>query len=286
MNPLVSILHIAAPLLLVTMGALISEYAGRMAMFLECMINIGAFFCYAFTAATHNLAAGMVLSVLCCTLMVLLFERTASHFHANMFLISLAMNMLFAALATLFSAAIFGTRGVLFGDIFKFDARNTRLATTILCYVFACAQIAMLRFTTPGLTLRITGSDSDMLSAQGISVARYRTLSWIFAAADGALCGCVLAARLSSYVPGMASGRGWTALAAVFLGRKRPLIVAFSVLAFALAEYASSTVQNIPLLSHIPSSLLLAFPYLLALFLIVAVPQSRNSTEDTTKGGV
>ncbi len=276
MNSLIAILHIAAPLLLVTMGALISEYAGRMAMFLECMINIGAFFCYAFTVSTHSLPAGMMLSVLCCTLMVVLCERIAARFKANMFLVSLAMNMLFAALATFFSATIFSTRGVLFGEDFKFAAKSTRLATTLICYALSFAQIAMLRFTTPGLTLRITGSDSDMLSSRGISADRNRTLSWIFAAADGALCGCVLAARLSSYVPGMASGRGWTALAAVFLGRRHSLIVALAVLAFALAEYAASTIQNIPLLSQISSSILLAFPYLLALVLIIAVPQNKS----------
>lgn len=271
-----SIIHIAAPLLLVTMGALISEYAGRMAMFLECMINLGAFLCYTCTLWTKNLVVGMMLSVLLCTLIVICIERIASRYKANMFLISLSMNMFFAALATLLSATLFGTRGVLYHDLFRFDATIVRPVTTIICYALSLAQILLLKCTTTGLALRITGSDSDVLEARGISAARYRTLSWIFAAANAALCGCVLAARLSSYVPGMASGRGWTALAAVFLGKKHPLLVALAVLIFSAAEYASSSVQNIAVFKNMPSSILLALPYLIALVLIIAVPQKHE----------
>ena len=276
MNLSLSIIHIAAPLLLVTMGALISEYAGRMAMFLECMINLGAFFCYACTLWTGNLVAGMALSVLICTVIVIVIERIASHFKANMFLISLAMNMFFAAIATLLSAVLYGTRGVLYHELFRFNATIVRPITTVICYALVFIQIFMLKETTTGLALRITGSDSDVLEARGISAARCRTLSWIFAAANAALCGCILCARLSSYVPGMAGGRGWTALAAVFLGKKHPLLVALAVLVFSAAEYASSTIQNIALFKNVPSSILLALPYLIALAMIVVVPHKRG----------
>ncbi|MBQ7158394.1 MAG: ABC transporter permease [Treponema sp.] len=276
MNITLSVIHIAAPLLLVTLGGLISEYAGRMAMFLECMINLGAFLCYACTLWTGNLVAGILLSVLLCTLIVFAIERIASRYKANMFLISLAMNMFFAALASFLSATIFGSRGVLYHDLFRFDATIVRPVTTIICYALAATQILMLKTTTAGLTLRVTGSDSDVLQARGISAARYRTVSWLFAAANASLAGCVLAARLSSYVPGMAGGRGWTALAAVYLGKKHPILVALSVLVFSAAEYASSTVQNITLFKNVPSSVLLALPYLVALALIVIVPQKKE----------
>ena len=276
MNISLSIIHIAAPLLLVTLGALISEYAGRMAMFLECMINLGAFLCYACTLWTGNLIAGITLSVALCMLLVLAIEQVASRRKANMFLISLAMNMFFAALASLLSATLYGTRGVLYHDLFRFDAARVRVATTIVCYALAFAQIIMLKDTTAGLALRVTGSDSDVLQARGLFPARYRTISWLFAAANASLAGCVLAARLSSYVPGMAGGRGWTALAAVYLGKKHPLFVALAVLVFSAAEYASSTVQNIAAFKNVPSSVLLALPYLVALTLIIAVPQKKQ----------
>ncbi|HBG65149.1 MAG TPA: ABC transporter permease [Treponema sp.] len=276
MTTAISVLHAAAPLLLVTMGALISEYAGRMAMFLECMINLGAFCCYAFTSLTGNAAAGCALAVLTCTAATVLLERVASRCKANMFLISLALNMLFAAAATFFSATLFGTRGVLYGEQFLFDARSARTATSTVCLIFSAAQLALLRCTGTGLRLRISGSDPDVLAAKGISVSAYRTLAWALAAADAAMCGCALALRLSSYVPGMASGRGWTALAAVFLGKKHPMLVILAVLVFAAAEYASSTAQNLALFRNVPPSILLALPYITALALIVIVPQKAE----------
>ena len=276
MNIVFPVLPAAAPLLLVTMGALISEYAGRMAMFLECMINLGAFCCYAFTTLTGSAAAGCMLAVLSCTAVTVALERAASRCRANMFLISLALNMLFAAAATFFSATIFGTRGVLYGSQFLFDARTARSITSMMCLLLSAAQLALLRGTTAGLRLRITGSDPDVLEAKGVSVSAYRTLAWAIAAADAALCGCTLALRLSSYVPGMASGRGWTALAAVFLGKKHPLLVVLAVLVFAAAEYASSTIQNFPLFRDAPSAILLALPYITALLLIIVVPQKAE----------
>lgn len=272
---ILSILMIAAPLLLLTLGALISEYAGRLAMFLEHVINLGAFLCYALTLATGNAVLGTLLSVALCSLVVCTLERTAAHFGANMFLASLAMNLLFASLVTLLSALAFGTRGVLSSETFRYSAATMRLVTSLVCYVLCALLIGFVRGTTAGLILRVTGSDSDVLTAAGINADRYRTLSWLIAAAAGALSGCVFTLRLSSFVPGVSSGRGWTALAAVFLGRKHPLLVVPAVLVFAAAEYASTTIQNVPLFAQVPSSLLLALPYLLALVMIIAAPQKH-----------
>ncbi len=274
-NLALSVISIAAPLLLITTGALVSEYGGRLAMFVECIINLGAFFCYAYSAALNSAFAGALLSVLTCTAIVLGLERLASRFKANMFLVSLAMNLLFASLATFFSSTIFGTRGVLYSASYQFSPSTMKLVTSIICYAAVALIIMGLRYTKWGLAMRITGSDSQVLSSQGISADFYRCISWITAAACGAFGGCVLSLRLSSYVPGMASGRGWTALAAVYLGRKNPPAVVLAVFVFAFAEYGSSHIHNIPLLSGIPSSVLLAFPYLMALLLILIVPKEK-----------
>ena len=276
MSIVLAIFNIAAPLLLITMGALISEYAGRLAMFLEHIINLGAFFCYAFTLATGNLALGMALSVTVCVMIVTLLEKTASRFNANMFLISLAMNLLFASCVTFFSVLAFKTRGVLSSHLIDYSASKMKIITSLLCYLFVILQLFLVRRTGTGLILRVTGSNADVLAARGINVDRYRTLSWILAAACGAFAGCVFTARLSSFVPGVSSGRGWTALAAVFLGRKNNLAIIPAVLLFALSEYASSAIQNLPLFAKVPSSFLLALPYILSLGLIIVIPQRKK----------
>lgn len=276
MNTFTQLVLTAAPLLLVTTGALASEYAGRMACFLDGIINLGAFCCYAFTILTGNAILGTALSVLACTAITFIFEKGASHFKANIFLTALAMNILFAALCSFISAQCFGTRSVLTAESFTFTQGSVRTITALFCYIFAFAELVFMRFTKQGLILRITGSDAAVLEARGISAARYRSLSWIMAAFSGAFCGCTLALRLSSYVPGMAAGRGWTALAAVFLGKKKPVIIIIAVLVFSAAEYAGSYLPNISLFANIPSSVLLALPYIASLLLIFITPGRKE----------
>lgn len=276
MNTFFQILYTAAPLLLVTIGGLTSEYAGRMACFLDSVINVGAFCCFAFTVLTKSVVAGTILSVATSVLIVFCFERIASHFKANMFLASLAMNLLFSACCTMFSVFLFGTRSVLASELFSFSAKSARPITAFVCYLTTAAELCLLRFTHTGLALRITGSDPQVLESRGVSSAKYRSLSWVIAALSASLCGCTLAIRLSSYVPGMAAGRGWTALAAVFLGKKHPLIIILAVAVFSAAEYASSFLQNIPLFANTPSAIMLSLPYFVSLLLILLLPRKDD----------
>ena len=251
-----NIIAIVCPLLLLTAGALVSEYAGRMALFLDGVINLSAYLCYALTLCTGSVVWGTILSCLICTALTFCFERIASFL----------------------SSVQFGTRGVLYSTNFSFSAQTTRIVTSILCALLSAIVLLFLSFTKQGLRMRITGSSPEVLIAQGINADTYRCLSWICASLCASVTGCVYVIRLNSFVPGMAGGRGWTALAAVFLGRKHPALVVAAVAVFALADYASSYAQNIPQLQNISSSLLFALPYLLALLLIALTPQNQHSS--------
>ncbi len=275
MNNHLQILNIASPLLLITIAALISEYAGRMAMFLDGIINLGAFLFYTFAVKTGLAFPSILISVLLCTLMIFIAERIASLLHGNMFLVSLALNIFCSALVTLLSAQIFGTRGVLYSPDFKFDPVTARIYTSIICLGISIITIIILKNTRLGLSIRISGSDTQVLDGRGISSDAIKSLSWCITAAFGAFVGCSMALRLSSFVPGMSGGRGWTALAAVFLGKKNPLLVLLAVIVFALCEYLSTYIQNISFFANMPSSILLSLPYLIALLLIIIIPKRK-----------
>lgn len=277
MNFALLIIYSIFPLLLITVGALASEYAGRMACFLDGIINLGAFLCFAFTVLTGNVFAGVVLSTAACTLTVYLFEKLAVRIKANVFLCSLAMNILFTALCSLFSSVFFNTRNVLTSELFAFNPAVMRPVTALICLAVTGMLLYFLYYTKGGLCLRISGSDSNVLEAKGISSARYKTASWCITALCGALCGCCLCLRLSSFVPSISAGRGWIALAIVFLGHKKPLLIAVSTLVFSAAEVCSSYIQNISFLKDVPSSILLALPYILCLVLILFIPDKSRS---------
>jgi len=276
MNAAFSILSIMAPLLLLTLGALVSEYGGRLAMFMEHIINFSAFLCYTFSLLTGSVVSGVFLSLIVSTLSVFFLEQISSRLKANMFLVSLSMNLLFQASSTFLSVLIFKTRGVLYSADFSFPAVHAKIITTIFCILFSLLLIFILKKTSLGLCLRICGSDSEVLRSQGMSPEKFKSLSWVIASLAASFCGCTYCIRLSSFVPGMSGGRGWTALAAVFLGRKHPSLAVVAAGVFAVSEYCSSNIQNIAIFANIPSSILLALPYLVSLILILIVPQKKS----------
>ncbi|MBQ9237732.1 MAG: ABC transporter permease [Treponema sp.] len=271
---MMDILIMAAPLVLVTVGALVSEYAGRMALFLDGAINLGAFLCFLYTVQTGSVTVGCLLALGSVTACILLCARIVERTDAAPFIASLAVNLFCNALVSLLSSLTFGTRGVLTDSAFIFSVPQAQLWTTLGAYVAATLIVTLLFTTRSGLYLRITGTDSAVLISRGIDASWNRTHAWCIAAACGALAGSFLAIRLSSFVPNGAGGRGWIALACVFLGKKRVLPVISAAILFCLIQYATYT---LPIVQHIAPSLLIALPYVAILFLIAAAPDTSSS---------
>ncbi len=74
-------------------------------------------------------------------------------------------------------------------------------------------------------------------------------------------------------MPNISSGKGWIALAVVFLGHKNIFGVVLATLLFAAAEYASNRLQG---LNIIKPAMLLAMPYIFALLLFAVVPSKKR----------
>ncbi|MBP3710043.1 MAG: ABC transporter permease [Treponema sp.] len=271
-----NIVILSAPLALASFGALTSEYAGRMAVFIDGIINLSAFLCYTFTILTNSVAAGVLLSCMGSVAFIFATSRLVECIHANQFLASLGINMLTGALVSVISVALFGTRGVLFSEQFVFPAFETRIATTIAAGAAVAAGTAFLFLTKYGLYIRITGSDSDVLTSRGVAVPHFRTAAWCVAALYAALAGCVLSFRLSSFVPNISSGRGWLALAAVFLGKRSCAGTLAAALVMSAGEYIAANMQNV--FAHVSSPLLISLPYIVALLLILLMP-GKNRDE-------
>jgi len=268
------ILARAAPLLFAALGALASEYAGVLAVFMEGTITLAGFVCIAVTGATGNPAAGIACAALASMALLLSVALFTEKTRANPFITGLAVNFLAAGLIPRLSIAWFGTQGViplarfpqatvspLHPEIFRAVAFPAGIAMALLFALF-------LRFTRDGLALRISGSSPDALAAHGIDPARYRTASWVLAAFFAALSGSALTLGLGAYVPNVSAGRGWTALAAVYLGYRNPLLCVAAVLVFAGAGYLTDILQGT---GHIPATVILGLPYALALLVFVFV---------------
>jgi len=261
------ILFSAVPLILASLGALFSEYAGILAVFMDGVINFSAFLIFALYAGTGNILVSVFLSVLICVFMVFVFALITEKVKMNPFLSATAINLIFSSFTSLLSSIIFHTRGVLTSKEFMFEYGNVKwfwLGFTVLISVLSL----LFLFKTPhGLYLRITGSDSDVLDVKGVSSARCRIYSWMLSAGFAALSGAVLCLKINSFVPNISAGRGWIALAAVFIGQKKLWRVLVAVIIFCAADYLGITLQAI-----LPGGSLNALPYFAAL-LLISIPR-------------
>ena len=262
----INILSFSCPLLLCTMGALYSDYAGILAIFLEGLVSFSAYFMFYFTVTTGSAALGMLLTSLICVGSVVFFATLIEKLHANPFIGATAINLLFSALPSFFAVIHFNNRGVLTSEAFNFPVFETKIFTVIFSFTILSLAFLFLLKTRAGLYIRITGSDSDVLTAKGVKPVWCRIQAWAFAALFASLSGAFLCMRVSSFVPGISSGRGWMALAAVYLGKKNPLRITISVLIFCAADFFASSIQNY--LPALPTSVVLSLPYLVILLVI------------------
>ena len=272
---LLALLSYSGPLILCSIGALFSEYAGCLALFLDGLVSFSAFLFYTFSTATGSPITGGILACLSSVLITLGFSAVVEKGRANRFIAAIAMNLLFGAMTSCLSWALFGTRGVLAAGTAgtagavgaAVSAGTARAASVLVTAVLVALALLFLRYSRAGLYIRVAGGNADVLKAKGVNPGRIRTLSWSLAALYGSSAGCLLVMRLTSFVPNISSGRGWMALAAVFLGKKKPLRIVAAVLIFCLADIFSANIQNY--ITGIPSSLLISLPYLVSLLLIL-----------------
>ncbi|MDR2151054.1 MAG: ABC transporter permease [Spirochaetaceae bacterium] len=256
-----SIALAAGPLLLASLAALYTELSGALGVFIEGFMNIGAFFAYLFTVKTGSVLiaclltgalAGSIGFALAC------FVRSTG---ANPFIAGLALNLFAEGLTASLSAAFFGTKGVLRSPDFP---PTDRFSCVYLALSLLLATAFVVKKTVLGPRLIASGTAPSAAYERGIHTQRYRVAAWTAAAIVSAAAGAHLTFRVSVYTPGGVAGRGWIALACVYLGFRRIGGTAAAALLFAVVEYIGYSVQVIGAVS---ATLVLGLPSALALML-------------------
>ncbi len=270
-----TILVMSAPLLFATLGALVSERAGVLAVFMEGAITLSGFIIIAIIIATGSPVLGFIgaaaITMALLTLLAWFSERT----RANPFLVGLSVNFLSAGITSWLSSRFFGTRGVI---ALPETVMPGKLPGMLTVAAAVCAAIIIwwvLKFTLFGLRLTACGPSPQFLTVRGSNPARYRILSWSIAGFCAVCAGSILAVNLGAYVPNLSAGRGWTALAAVYLAYRKPLPCIAAVLVFSIAEYSTTILQGTAL---VPAGIILGLPYALALLVFLFIPRQKTRT--------
>ena len=280
----------ATPLLLASLGGLLSELSGVVNFGLEGMMLSGAFAAVLGSWATGSGWAGLAFGICAGIGVGLIHAVVCLKFRANQIVSSIGINLLASGITGFLLNQVFHVYGTSPGveplpDLGKLFSASISLpglrelseGTSVLVPIsllIAIVLIAFIGWTVPGLRLRACGENPAGAAAAGLMVTRIRFFAICTGGALAGMGGAYLSiGELSQFVENMTQGRGYLAIAAVILGRWRPLGVMAAALFFGFTEALSEWLAvGWPVL---PDQIFLGFPYV-ACFLILVFYSGRR----------
>jgi len=259
-----SALTIMIPVFFAAAGGLFPALAGTLNIALEGLLLIGAFSSLAVLFFTGNVTAAIFCAVIAATALSILHIFAVFKLRANLFISGLAINLFSSGLCIVLSDKIFNTKGVVAANNIP-GLLNWYLVIGLLLLLIS----QILIYKTPfGYRLRACDKNSAALVSLGIKTKSYQICAILISGFFCGIGGSFLSLNLGVFVSGMSAGKGWIALALIFLGAKRPFGVLIAAFVFAFAEAFSNYAQGF---WSIPLDIILAFPFVCALFAMIFV---------------
>jgi len=260
---------IMIPVFFASLGGLFPALCGTLNIALEGLLLISAFSSLTVFFFTGNAVLAVISAIIAALALSLIHSFAAFKLRANLFISGLAINLFSSGLCIILSDRIFKTKGVV-------AAENVQ--SLLILYIFIGIFLLLISwvviYKTPfGYRLRACDKNQDALVSLGLRPKVYQVTAILISAFFCGIGGSFLSLNLGAYVPEMSAGKGWIALAVIFLGARRPVGVLAGAFVFALAESFSNYAQGF---WSIPAGFILAIPYvctLLALVIMSIVPK-------------
>ena len=266
-------LRVSVPLLLAALGGLFSERSGIVDIGLEGKMLAGAFAAGCVASITGSPWAALLAAVAVGCLLGLLHGFVCIDQRGDQVVSGMAINILIAGLTVTLGLAWFGQGGQT--PVLDHAERFPEFAgLSVLAWpAFALVPLTawLLWRTRFGLRLRAVGEHPAAVDTAGVSVAWLRYRAVLIA---GALCGWagayIAVAQSAGFARDMTGGRGYLALAALILGKWRPLPVLLACLLFALLDAVAIRLQGVALpgIGTVPVQAVQALPYVLTVLLL------------------
>lgn len=302
-----ALLRATAPILLAALGGLIAELAGVVNVALEGLILIAAFFGVLGSALVPlwfpqlppacapwiGLASGLAASVLAAWLLAFVHLE----FQADLIVAGIGVNLLAAGLTVFLMVRVSGDKGstaslasaVLPGlpipglqawpalSIWLNGEGGLGQHVLIHAAFLAVALVSVALFRTPfGLRLRAVGENPESARAAGLPVRRIQYGALACSGLLAGLAGVYLSmGYLNVFQADMSAGRGFLALAALYLGARRPLGALGASLLFGAASVLAAQLGLLAL----PSQAVFMVPPLVTMAALVIAAQRRNRRE-------
>ncbi|WP_350345021.1 ABC transporter permease [Proteinivorax tanatarense] len=261
-------LRMATPLILASMGGILSERAGVINIALEGMILTGAFFAVWGSYTTGNPWFGVLLAIISGMALAAIHAVVSVYFKADQVVSGTAINILATGLTVYLLQILFGVSGTSPRAVRlpQWDIGIVAFNPMVYIALISVPIIWVILYKTPwGLRIRAVGEHPQAADTVGINVNRWRFICVTLSGAFAGLAGVAISIGEGSYfVNGMSSGRGFIALAAMIFGKWNPLGALGASLLFGFTEAIAlrATFQ------HIPSELVRTLPYVITIIVL------------------
>lgn len=255
-------LRVSMPYLFAALGGVVSERAGVIDLSLEGKLLIGALAAEIATHATGSPTLGVLAGALGGLLAAAIYGVAVIRFRADQVVSGVAINILALGLSAYLIQLLYGSAS----NAPTIPGLPVALWQNALVYLGVILVVAVhlgMSRTAIGLRVRAVGEHPDAAVSLGVSVVRTR---WMAVLASGGLAGvggAWLALENHGFVAAMSSGRGYVALAAVIMGKWRPVPAALACLFFGVVE--ALQIQLATSGVNIPDALAGQLPYLLTI---------------------
>ncbi|MGB3814105.1 MAG: ABC transporter permease [Shinella sp.] len=283
---LLTVITAATPLVLASLGELVSERAGVLNLGVEGMMVMGAVLAFAATQATGSPYIGILAGIACGALFSLLFGFLTLTLVANQVATGLALTILGLGVSGQIGEPYVGMSGIklqpivipLLSDI---PFLGPLLFKQDLIFYLSIALVFGVNWflfkSRAGLKVRAIGDSHASAHALGIHVIRTRYLAVMFGGACAGLAGAQLSLVYTpQWVENMSAGRGWIALALVVFASWRPWRLLAGGYLFGAVSISQLHAQALGL--GIPSQFLSALPYAATVIVLILISHNRRMT--------
>lgn len=265
------------PFYLGASAANFSERGGVINIAIEGFMNLSAFSFVLFSILTGNLTLGFILAIIVNLVFSVLFSLFTVNLKINQIVTGVGFNLLIAGLTKFLLVLIFKSssnteRFEGLPDLHIFQSIpffGTVLSDylTIFCFALIFISGFILYKTKFGLRLRSAGENPWAAESLGIKIRKYKLSGILISGFLSSLAGIWLASNQNSYSDGMIAGRGYIALAAMIIGKWKPVNIFFACLMFSAFEALEITLQISG--TDIPSQLIQMLPYLITILVLI-----------------
>ena len=278
----VSVLRIATPLILGTLGVLLCERAGVLNLGIEGIMVAGAFTGWLAVHAGLPLWGGVAVAAGTGALLGLLHGMLTVTLALSQHVAGLGLTLLATSLAS-YAYRVSFPKVDTPPTVQAFEPMswlpipilNAQTPLTLLALLLVPA-IAWLLYRTPlGLAIRTVGENPAAAEGQGLSVARLRIGAVVAGSALMGVAGCFLTlAAFNAFFFNMVNGRGWVCVALVVFASWRPGKALFGALLFAFFDALQLRLQQAGagvMGLELPYQVYLMLPYVMAIVALVVM---------------